>query len=347
MREKPSIQEKDLRACLQEQYHLSAATLEFLPLGLDSRSGVYRVVSEQGTPYLLKARAGSFYEPSCLVPRSLRDQGIASVVAPLPTQRNALWTQAGEWTVIVYPFIEGETGWNPGMTDGQWRAAGTTLKQIHGAMLPAEGVPSLRKEAFDPTEYARWVRSFATQQARAEGGSRVEQALRACWVAHQPTIQAAVTSLETLADVLQRRSGPRVICHADLHPGNMIRDQTGQVFVIDWEDVMLAPKERDFLFVGEPPADGSAGEDTAPFFQGYGQTEIDWIALTYYRWERVITDLIEDAGQVFFRDDLGEESRADAVQRFSDTFAAGYQVDVAWAAAAHLPSDLSFLSRPQ
>ena len=104
-----NIPEDLLCTCLQEQYGISTIELEFLPLGLDTWAGVYRVLSEQGTSYFLKAKSGSFYEPGCLVPRYLRDQGITAVVAPLPTKRNTLWTQVGEWRVIVYPFIAGDT----------------------------------------------------------------------------------------------------------------------------------------------------------------------------------------------------------------------------------------------
>ena len=51
-------------------------------------------------------------------------RGLQGVVAPLRTQSNALWTKLGVWTITVYPFIEGEQGWNPGMTDAQWRGCG-------------------------------------------------------------------------------------------------------------------------------------------------------------------------------------------------------------------------------
>jgi spectinomycin phosphotransferase len=110
------------------------------------------------------------------------------------------------------------------------------------------------------------------------------------------------------------------------------------VFVIDWDDVMLAPKERDFLFVGAAPADDAAGQDIAPFFQGYGQAEIDWVALTYYLWERVVQDLIECARDVFFRKDLEEATRAEAAQLFCDVLADGGEVTTAQAATARLPS---------
>src|SRR6185312_10588747 len=128
MREQPKIAIEDLRTCLQENYNLYPVTLEFLPLGLDYHAGVYRVVSEQGNSYLLKVKSGPLYEPGCLVPGYLRDQGITSVVAPVPTKKHALWTKAGDWTVIVYPFLDGDTNWT-GMTDEQWREVGTIFQQ--------------------------------------------------------------------------------------------------------------------------------------------------------------------------------------------------------------------------
>ncbi|HEY7356045.1 MAG TPA: aminoglycoside phosphotransferase family protein [Ktedonobacterales bacterium] len=340
MYEPPDIPEERLRACLRDQYALAAASIVFLPLGLDSRAGVYRVVSEQGARYLLKAKAGAFYEPGCLVPRYLCDQGVVGVVAPLPTKGQTLWTRLDEWIITLYPFIEGEHGWNPAMTVAQWRAAGATLKQIHQVRLPTVGFESLHRETFDPAGYRRSVRAIETGYISAEGGSQAEQTMRSCWLTHQVTIDMAVALLGTLAGALQERSGPHVICHADLHPSNIIR-QASQVFVIDWDDVMLAPKERDFLFVGEAPADGTVPAEAAPFFQGYGALEIDWVALTYYLWERVVQDVIAYAEEVFLRDDLGETSKTAAVEMLRAILSKeGRVVGSALAAAAHLPADL-------
>jgi len=339
MREQPKIPEERLRACLQDQYDLSPVTLEFLPRGQDYHAGVYRVVSEQGTLYLLKVTSRPLYEPGCLVPRYLRDQGITSVVAPVPTKSYALWTKLVDWTVIVYPFIDGDTSWT-GMTNEQWKEVGTIFKQIHQVRLEPVGFSSLRKETFDPTEYARWVRAFETQHLHSRhGGSGSSRALRASWVAHQSTIHTVVTSLEKLAEVLQSRIFPYVICHADLHPANLIRDHAGHVCVIDWDEVMLAPKERDFIFVREPQADA--------FWEGYGQREIDWMLLSYYLWERVVQEVIVDTQDVCFRDDLGEETRAEAVQLFDEILAEGGEIDAASQASAHLPSDLNIPKRQE
>ncbi len=336
MREKLNISEEQLRDCLRRDYRLSVVALEFLPLGLDTNAGVYRVTSAEGASYLLKVKRGTFYEPSCLVPGYLRDQGVASVVAPLTTNANTLWTRMGEWTVILYPFIDRDSGKSLGMTEGNWRDVGRTLRQVHQVALPPEGFRSLREETFDPSEYDRSVRML-TQHVRTEGRNPPEEALRVCWVTHQPRIDAMMTAMNELAGALQSQSGPKVICHADFHTNNIMRDSADRIFVIDWDDVKLAPKERDFIFVKEIRSTRPALHAPSPFFQGYGETAIDWRALTYYRCERLIQDVIEDAQQLFFRDDLGEEVKAAAARLFQVNVESN-EFDAAVVAATHLRS---------
>lgn len=78
---------------------------------------------------------------------------------------------------------------------------------------------------------------------------------------------------------------------------------------------MLAPKERDFIFVRTPQADA--------FWEGYGLIEIDWTLLSYYLWERVVQDVIEDAQNVCFKNDLSEESRAHVARVFHESLSGG------------------------
>lgn len=341
MREPLGISAEQLRTCLQEHYDLIPATLDFLPLGLDYRAGVYRLVSEQGASYLLKVRSGTLYEPGCLVPAYLSEQGITSVVAPLPTRNHTLWARREDWAVIVYPFLEGETSWS-GMTDEQWKETGAIFKQIHQVVPPFSGFEALRKETFDPAGYAQWIRMFEAHHLHKPSGETASQrTLRSAWTRNQSIIHAVEVSLEKLAAVLQRRNFPSVICHADLHPANLLRDRTGQVFVIDWDEVMLAPKERDFLFIKEAPTDSKTLPGAPTFFQGYGQADIDWIALTYYRFERVIQDVIACAENVCLKDDLGEGSRESEAQLFQDVLAEGGEIDAAIHAATHLSPDLT------
>ncbi|HCI79159.1 MAG TPA: aminoglycoside phosphotransferase family protein [Ktedonobacter sp.] len=352
MREQPQISIDRLKSYLQEQYGLFSVEIDFLALGLDYNAGVYRVKGlidvegfegEQEISYFLKVKAGTLYEPGCLVSAYLCSHGITKVVAPILTRNRTLWTQIDNWTIIVYPYIEGDTSWS-GMTDEQWKETGAIFKHIHQAPLLVSGFESIRKETFDVMGYSRWIHAFKAQHIHAENDKNVSdarQVLLASWRRHQITIDTAIRHMEKLAAVLQKQSLPYVICHADLHPANLIRDRLGHVHVIDWDEVMLAPKERDFIFVRETPVDTSMTASIPPFFQGYGQTEINWIALTYYRYERVIQDVIECTREVFFKEDVSEEARVDAAQLFDEVLSRDGEMETALKTAMHLPKDLT------
>lgn len=341
MREPPRIPEATLRATLNDQYAITAVCLEFLPLGHDSLAAVYRVDSGQSASYLLKVTSRPLHEAAFRLPHYLTDLGIAPVVAPLSTRRNALWAAidgAPGWTAIVYPYIAGETSWRPAMTDAQWWAVGAALKRIHQAPLPTQGFPSLRRETFDPAEYIRCVHAFAARPIT--DGDPLKLALADAWLRHRSTLHAMLRGMDRLARSLRQRSGPFVICHADLHPGNIIRTVDGRVFLIDWDDVMLAPKERDFLFAADPLPHDATGSGASPFFVGYEPADVDWVALTYYRFERNVTDLIEYARDVLERDDLTDDTKAESIRMIERVFAPSDMMNAAWAAAAHLPPDL-------
>ncbi|HEX8732534.1 MAG TPA: aminoglycoside phosphotransferase family protein, partial [Ktedonobacterales bacterium] len=227
MREPPALPETRLRACLRDAWGIDVASVEFLPLGLDTRAGVYRATAPEGAQWLVKVKSGPLYAPGCRVPAWLSEQGIGEVVAPLATTAGALWASLGEWAVIVYPFIAGDTGWRS-VTDAHWETTGRIFRRIHQVSPPPHGVVSLRSEAFNPSVYARPIRAYEERAATSPHLTHpAERALHAIWLERQPTIHTILARMQRLAPVLLRRDLPYVICHADLHPGNLLRDPHG------------------------------------------------------------------------------------------------------------------------
>jgi spectinomycin phosphotransferase len=121
-------------------------------------------------------------------------------------------------------------------------------------------------------------------------------------------IESMVERAAQLALVLQQRRGTLAICHSDLHGGNVLVGAGEELAIVDWDEPILAPKERDLMFIG-----GGVGgiwnddQETSWFYQGYGQAEIDLPALSYYRYERIIVDIAEYAEQIFGMHGSGEE----------------------------------------
>ena len=88
--------------------------------------------------------------------------------------------------------------------------------------------------------------------------------------------------------LLRGRAHAAVPCHGDLHAANVLL-HGWRVHIVDWDDPLLAPRERDLMFIGA----GVCGvwkdnHETSAFHHGYGPVEQDPALLGYYRCERIV-----------------------------------------------------------
>lgn len=330
MREPPAgLADETLRDALAAHYGLAAAELSFLPLGHDSSAWVYRALGEGGAPYFLKVRSSIANPAALLVPRHLHDHGVANVVAPLPARSGRLWAELGPYALIVYPFVAGETGMARGLTAAQWRAYGATLRQIHETPAGAALERHLRREGFAP-DGADTVRRLDALLNAGQPGSPEVAALAVHWQARRPVIHMLLQRAEELGRRLAEAAPPLALCHADIHTGNVLADAAGQVWVVDWDEVMLAPRERDLMFVAGGISERLVGpREEAWFFEGYGPAAVDPLALAYYRASWAVSDIASFGAEVCLRPDLGELTRREAVRYFAGLFDQGEIVSIA------------------
>jgi aminoglycoside phosphotransferase (APT) family kinase protein len=176
----------------------------------------------------------------------LHDHGIS---APVPAAGDA--------------FVDGDlaaTCWEPLATSGEpidWRAVGAIVRRVH-ALAPDDLPAGYPVPA--PTSFPWW--DF--DALMVDVGTEIDEAARA-------GLQAAIARNTAWRGL----DGARVVCHGDVHPGNVMMTAGGPV-LLDWDLMCVAPAGWDHAML-LTLAERWGGEVSAypAFAAGYGESLAD------------------------------------------------------------------------
>lgn len=327
MLEKPLIGDEEIIACVEAAFGLAVDRLEFLPLGADVNTAVYRLTSTQ-KPYFLKLRRGVFKEVSVTLPRFLYEQGVQELIPAYATQSGALWAALGEYRVMLFPFVEGHDAYDVPLTDAQWRQFGAALRRVQSAVLPPTLAAAIPQETYTP-QWRERVNYFMQQIEKRPFTDPVAQKLAAFLQEKREVVAQLVQQTEELVAQVRERPLPQVLCHSDIHAWNLLISHEGALYLVDWDDPILAPKERDLMFIGAGLGDiWYTPREIGLFYEGYGAAEVDQAVLAYYRGERIIQDIAAYCEQIFLSDE-GDADRQVALRNVASNFVPGGTIDIA------------------
>ncbi|MDX1934542.1 MAG: phosphotransferase [Capsulimonadales bacterium] len=329
MRPPPDLSDDRLIETLRITYGLSIAALHFLPIGYDPKAFVFRATATGGVDWFVKVRIGAFSEAGLRVPALLAESGVPHLLPPRPALSGALFGTVDDLSVAVYPYIHGENAMKRGLSEEQWRTFGRTLRAIHDGGFADRLRGQLPEETFSLPN-APSVRHLSEKGRTAMATGPAATAFARFWDDHAARIDELRTRAEALGRILRSRRWELVLCHADIHAANLLIDENENLYLIDWDAPLLAPRERDFLFVvGSQIARRVTPREESRFFDGYGETSIDRAALTYFRYERILEDIGEIAPRVLGdpnQDETARQAEADLLRGF---FAPGGSVESA------------------
>ncbi|MBA3868431.1 MAG: phosphotransferase [Anaerolineae bacterium] len=341
MLERPVLSDEKIIACLRDEYGLKVAKIVFLPLGADMNTAVFRADADDSTPYFVKLRSGHFDAIAVDVPKFLFDQGISQIIAPMPTRSGQLSARLDAFNLILYPFVEGQSGWEKNLSDQDWIVFGRALKAIHATILAPTLATRISQETYSPY-WRELVRQFQTQVEAETFADPVAADLAMLLKAKQSEINHLIKRAEDLGAVLRGQRSQFVLCHSDIHVGNILMNNSSDdLYIVDWDQPLLAPKERDLMFIGAG-IDGRgeyAEHDERLFYEGYGQTAVDPVALAYYRYERIVQDIAAYCQQLLLTDEGGEDRR-EGLRQITSQFQPGAVIDIAYRTEKRLPPEL-------
>jgi len=311
---------------LQDEYEIRANELHFRPSG-DINAAAYRVTTDNGVTHFLKLRKG-FDEIAVTVPIFLKSQGIEAIIVPCENKSKRHWVDFGDYKVILYPFVEGKDGFEMELSDQHRRMLGAELKKIHTTKIASELKSLIPRETYSP----RWREIIRSLQVQAEKNffhDSIMARLAEFIESKRDEITRLVERAEQLSLELQSQPSEFVLCHTDIHGRNILIGDNKKLYIVDWDAPLLAPKERDLMFIGggiDPIWKTKHDEDR--FFEGYGNTEISRTELAYYRYELIIQDIADYGEQVFFGDKNTSE-REQFYTYFTMNFTSSLRLEIA------------------
>jgi spectinomycin phosphotransferase len=147
---------------------------------------------------------------------------------------------SNDWAVAVFPYIEGKPAgkghWDEEASGLATRAAGQ-VGQLHASPPPS----TLRR--FDFTIDHRDT-AFDHLDESWDTGPYGEPA-RKLLASSREGVAALLAHYDQLVEQVLRNDEPWVVSHGEPHSANFVAGDDGGLYLIDWDTVRLAPKERD------------------------------------------------------------------------------------------------------
>lgn len=314
--------------CLEIYYGIDVTTLTPLLLGADMNASIYKAQGQDQRSYFVKLKGGHNHDCGVATLDLLHNEGIQQIIPPLKTSQGQPTQHIDEFTLIVYPFIENQNGFTQLLTDDQWVTLGKVLRKVHAFKMPQEIQSRIKRETYSP-KWRDIVRSLYGHIEAKPNADEWAIKLLMFMEEHQKEIHRLVDRAEFLCQIVSQKSAEFVLCHNDIHGGNVLIDPNGFIYIIDWDDPIMAPKERDLMFIGGGIANvWNNPHEEDLFYQGYGKTEINMPLLAYYRHERIVKDITEFVQGLLLTQD-GEE-RPEMYKQFIGMFEHRGMVEIAF-----------------
>lgn len=331
---KHSLSEQRIIDCLKIYYSIEITTWTPLLLGADMNASVYKAQGLDQKSYFVKLKSGHNHDVGVAILDLLHKEGIQQIIAPIKTIQGRSTQHVDEYTLIVYPYIENQNGFSQILTDDQWIILGKVLRKVHEFKMPTTIQDQIRREDYS-SKWRDIVRSLYDHIETKPNRDYWAKKLTMFMKEHKKEIDRLLDSAELLGQKLQQESVEFVLCHADIHSGNVLIAENGSIYIVDWDQPIMAPKERDLMFIGGGVANvWNNPHEEEFFYKGYGKTKINMPILAYYRHERIVEDIAEYSQEFLFK--VTEEDRSEMYQQFIAMFEPRGVVDIAFRTAENI-----------
>jgi spectinomycin phosphotransferase len=290
----PNIDKLIIQSKIEENYGFQVRDLAFIKGG--EASWGYKVETNEGVSYFCKIHTGlTEYEKRFeLTYKLFNDAGIKNIPHPIKTTKGELVFYLNKYPTALFNFIEGSNANDQPLTDEQRFALGKLLGEIHQANRVI-GEFSIQED-FKYGNIDRLLETLNKIDIYLKDSSVYKSKTAQLLLENKDKILKRIKELEELGEKLRSLNIDFVICHSEPHAWNTMIDEKGEVYLIDWDDSLFAPKEKDLNMI----------KDDQIKLEGYksvvGDFEINQEIIHYYQMEWNISEIDAWSNSLLFED---------------------------------------------
>ncbi|MDO8551709.1 MAG: phosphotransferase [bacterium] len=307
----PSINQLSVKTKLEEEYGLKLAKLTFIPKG--ECSWGYILEDENKQKSFLKIYPNlSVPETAFILTNDLFEKaGIKNIIHTYKTKTGGVRVRIDTFQMALFNYVYGKDGNEQPLTDAHLQQLGKLLKRIHQANSRVGEYP-IREDFSIPKkdDFIQIISDFG--RLPMEIGKEARE-LRDFIILHKLELFEEYKKLEESRSKLLGLNLPFVTCHGDPTPGNIRVGVDGEIYLIDWDDPIFAPKEKDLFFFADPKY-----QSVLASYEEAGNLEINQEVVDFYRHKWNITEII-DYGNRFLYSNMSEVQKRHDLEELRKT----------------------------
>jgi spectinomycin phosphotransferase len=219
MKHRLDIHDNAIIAAVRENFDLALQSIEFLPIG--EGAWVYKGTDDGRHEWFIKLCRTDTANVSRVTAYLHAVLGLSFVLSPLIAKNQAQSPKLQEYYINVYPFVQGETLSYDALTKEYLAEIAHDLRRMHDGTLPVDIQAVLPRETFD--KFQASASELVTRARDYSGGDELLQHLRDFVEAKWSFIDQILRNAHRLSDYCKRHTYEFVVCHADIHPFNILK----------------------------------------------------------------------------------------------------------------------------
>lgn len=216
---------------------------------------------------------------------TLYAHGFTQLNYPIRTADGRLWVETEQALIVLFNYIDAPQSY----AYDEW-TFGHLLGQLH------QMTPSIQAKTAVPQFNFRYENQLLFEHyvdgtLNNSPADEITRSLQTLLQQYEPELQQDLTAFQQVMSTCSTQTFLMVLTHGDA-PGNTLVSSPTNLYLIDWDDLLLAPPERDIWFL----------DHSEPFMAGYRAAvpayQPNPLARRFMVYQRYFDDIVEYCAEI-------------------------------------------------